>query len=285
MLTIQDYTLSHNRVNALKDSGQLRDYNKDVPMFAFVFAATAALTALAIGWSVSLRRKVADLSAQLVDRQGKLRAFAVELIRAEEEQRTRIARELHDGLGQMMTAVNIELQVLKDAASDELRPRVDDVRALSAQVMGEMRRISQELRPAILDEMGLAEAVRALVSRMARLGAVAIEVQVAGDVDVLPADAAIACYRMVQEALNNVVRHSQARRAVVELSRRGERLAVSVTDDGKGIPDDATGQMGKPGHFGLMGLQERIHAIGGTFAIRRPPAGGTRLQAELPVSG
>ncbi|MFI5291033.1 MAG: sensor histidine kinase, partial [Polyangia bacterium] len=198
MLTIQDYTLSHNRVNALKDSGQLRDYNKDVPMFALVFAATAALTALAIGWSVSLRRKVADLSAQLVDRQGKLRAFAVELIRAEEEQRTRIARELHDGLGQMMTAVNIELQVLKDAASDELRPRVDDVRALSAQVMGEMRRISQELRPAIHDEMGLAEAVRALVSRMARLGAVAIEVQVAGDVDVLPADAAIACYRMVQ---------------------------------------------------------------------------------------
>lgn len=250
--------------------------------------ALCALALVALGlalFGARLAGRVRRLEAQLQDRQSKLRAFAVELIRAEEEQRARIARELHDGLGQMMTAVNIELQVLRDQAPDGVRDRVDDVRALSDQVVGEMRRISQELRPAILDEMGLSEAVRALVARMARLGPVEIDLQMSGDVNVLPADSAIACYRMVQEALNNVVRHSQARKALVELARRGDRLAVAVTDDGKGMPEDATGPIGKPGHFGLMGLQERIHAIGGTFAIGRPPAGGTRLQAELPVSG
>src|SRR6476659_1308600 len=121
-----------------------------------------------------LSRRNRLLEEKLEERNSKLHAFAVELIRAEEEQRSRIARELHDGLGQMMTAVNIELQVLREAAPPELQPRVDDVGALSQQVMTEMRRISHELRPAILDEMGLGEAVRALVGRLSRVSTIGI---------------------------------------------------------------------------------------------------------------
>jgi two-component system, NarL family, sensor histidine kinase UhpB len=255
--------------------------------------AAGGVACAALAWRLlALRAINRRLEDKVAERSSKLHAFAVELIRAEEEQRSRIARELHDGLGQMMTAVNIELQVLRDAAPDALRPRVDDVRALSAQVMNEMRRISHELRPAILDEMGLAEAVRALVQRMGRHG-VRIELVIVtpegpegegeASLDRLPADSVITCYRLVQEALNNVVRHSEAQQARVELTmdRVSHRLAVVVTDDGRGIDyDPATAP---DGHFGLLGLQERIHAIGGMFSVGKAGTGGTRVCAELPV--
>jgi two-component system sensor histidine kinase UhpB len=235
---------------------------------------------LGLGWVALLRGRIKRLEAKVAERSTKLHAFAVELIRAEEEQRSRIARELHDGLGQMMTAVNIELQVLRDAAPAEIQPRVDDVKALSAQVTTEMRRISHELRPAILDEMGLGEALRALVKRMSRHAKIKIELDVNGTLDVLPKDSMIACYRLVQEALNNVVRHSAATRAKVALHRADAQLAVEVLDDGKGIDYDPSSQ---DGHFGLLGLQERIHAIGGTFSFGPASGGGTRIEARLPL--
>jgi signal transduction histidine kinase len=248
-----------------------------------VAVATAGLSALG-AFLVSqqrMRKRIRGLEERLVERSTKLHAFAVEVIRAEEDQRSRIARELHDGLGQMMTAVNIELQVLRDAAPEEVRTRVDDVRALSAQVMAEMRRIAQDLRPAILDEMGLGEAVRALVGRMSRHAQVAIELKLAGPLEVLPADSAIACYRLVQEALNNVVRHSGASHARVSLARAQDQLDVEIVDDGRGIDYDPSAAA--DGHFGLMGLEERIRAIGGSFSFGRVESGGTRLTARLPA--
>jgi signal transduction histidine kinase len=226
------------------------------------------------------------LEEKLAERNSKLHGFAVELIRAEEDQRTRIARELHDGVGQIMTAVNIELQMLHEAAPEALKARVDDVRALAAQCQTEMRRVSHELRPAILDELGLAEAVRALTVRMAKHAHIEIECQVNGEVDLLPADSVIACYRLVQEALNNVVRHANANRAQVHLTRDENRLTVVVTDDGRGMRyDPSAPEATRDGHFGLVGMQERIRAIGGTFRYGPPPdRRGTQIRAELPVS-
>jgi signal transduction histidine kinase len=234
-----------------------------------------------------LVRRNRRLEEKLAERASKLHAFAVELIRAEEEQRTRIARELHDGLGQMMTAVNIELQMLHEAAPDSVRTRVEDVRALSAQVMAEMRRISHELRPAILDELGLAQAVRALAQRMAKHAHLAIDCDITGNVDRLPADSVIACYRLVQEALNNVVRHANASRVRVTMVRDEDRLKVSVSDDGKGISyDPSSPDAMRDGHFGLMGMQERIRAIGGKFwyGATTETKTGTTITAELPVA-
>jgi signal transduction histidine kinase len=251
------------------------------PLDVALLGAVAVTGAAWIASVVAMRRRINSLEERLAERASKLHAFAVEVIRAEEEQRSRIARELHDGLGQMMTAVNIELQVLRDAAPDEVRPRVDDVRALSAQVQAEMRRISQDLRPAILDEMGLGEAVRSLVGRMAKHAQVAIDLKLEGQLEVLPADSAIACYRLVQEALNNVLRHSGATHAKITLERAGDQLDVEVFDDGKGIDYDPNSV--SDGHFGLMGLEERIRAIGGSFSFGRAESGGTRLKARLPA--
>jgi two-component system, NarL family, sensor histidine kinase UhpB len=252
--------------------------------------AVALLFACNVGIAVAaakMWRRNRRLDEKLAERNSKLHAFAVELIRAEEDQRTRIARELHDGLGQIMTAVNIELQMLHESAPSPMQPRVDDVRALARQVMTEMRRISHELRPAILDEMGLAEAVRALAERMSKHAHIDIDYKVEGNVDRLPADSKTACYRLVQEALNNVVRHANAKRAEVLLVRDGERLTVTVTDDGRGIRyDPSAPEANRDGHFGLMGMQERIRAIGGTFRFGAPPdrRQGTQIKAELPVA-
>jgi two-component system, NarL family, sensor histidine kinase UhpB len=245
-----------------------------------ILAGAAAVFALTVQ-ALRLSRRSRQLEERLAERNRKLHAFAVELIRAEEDQRSRIARELHDGLGQMMTAVTIELKVLHDAAPPGLQTRVDDVGALATQVMTEMRRISQELRPAILDEMGLGEAVRGLVSRLVRHGALEVALAIEGSLDRLPADSTIACYRLVQEALNNIVRHSGAKTVQVRLARSSERLEVEITDDGKGFDYDPAEKL--DGHFGLFGLEERIRAIGGQFEFGRNQPQGTRLHAQLPV--
>jgi signal transduction histidine kinase len=258
-----------------------------------VAGASAGGLALFWGWCWLLVRSAAEqaqeemraanmeLERKLKERSDKLHAFAVELIRIEEEQRARIARELHDSLGQTMTAVNIQLQILHDTVPESAKTQVEDVRALATQVQTEMRRISQELRPAALDEMGLAEAIRALGDRMARHAGLEVDVDLPKDALVLPADAAIACYRLVQEALNNVAKHAGAHRAHVTVRAAGERVDVSITDDGRGIDHDP---MEKTGHFGLMGLRERITALGGTFSFGPGPSGGTRLQASFPKS-
>ncbi len=253
-----------------------------------MWSVTLAVLLVAAGamyTAVRLAYRLRHLEEHLAERNSKLHAFAVELIRAEEDQRARIARELHDGLGQLMTAVNIELQLLDEAAPDSVRGRIQEVRLLAAQVVAEMRRISHELRPAILDDLGLSEAVRALIERMTRHSGLRIECQMSGNVDLIPADAVIACYRLVQEALNNVVRHAQANAVEVRLERAGNRLTVSVIDDGRGIDyDPAAPEAARDGHFGLHGLQERIRAIGGTFRFVRSAAhAGTEIRAELPV--
>jgi two-component system, NarL family, sensor histidine kinase UhpB len=251
-------------------------------LISLLFISSAVLIAV----NARLLRRNRRLDEKLEERNSKLHAFAVELIRAEEDQRSRIARELHDGVGQIMTAVNIELQMLHDAAPKEMKARVEDVRALAAQCQTEMRRVSHELRPAILDELGLAEAVRALVQRMAKHAHLEIACDVQGEVDRVPADSVIACYRMVQEALNNVVRHANASRAEVLLRRDADRLTVVVTDDGRGIRyDPSAPEAVRDGHFGLVGMQERIRAIGGTFKYGPPPdRRGTRIHAEFPVA-
>jgi signal transduction histidine kinase len=249
---------------------------------ALLFASSVA----AMVSSVRLSRRNRLLEEKLKERNSKLHAFAVELIRAEEDQRSRIARELHDGVGQIMTAVNIELQLLHEAAPPPMKTRVEDVRALAASCQTEMRRVSHELRPAILDELGLGEAVRALAERMSKHAQIEIACDVRGTLEPLPADSVIACYRLVQEALNNVVRHANAQHAEVLLERDRDRLTVCVTDDGRGIRYDPSAPDAiRDGHFGLVGMQERIRAIGGTLKYGPPPdRRGTQVFAELPVT-
>jgi signal transduction histidine kinase len=223
-----------------------------------------------------LRVQIRTLAAKLDSRERKLRGYASELIRAEEEERARVSRELHDGLGQLIAALTLELEAMRTQAPEQLQPRIDDVRTLANQIGTDIRRMSHELRPAILDELGLHDALSALVRRMSRPPRLTVELSVRGNLIVLPADVRLTAYRIVQEALTNVVRHSGAGRAEVNVDLDAHALRIAIADNGKGVDSTNEG-------FGLTGLRERVEAVGGSLRVGPAEQGGALVAAELPV--
>lgn len=191
------------------------------------------------------------------------------LIRVQEDERRRIARELHDEAGQVLTAVKIELELDGRAEAG----------ALVGRALAQVRDVSNLLRPSALDDLGLVAALRALVDDFA----VRTRIDVALDLDDFsrrPApDVEVAVYRVIQEALTNVARHARASRAHVTVHDDPESLSVVVDDDGAGVAADATS------HLGWLGMRERVTALGGHLDIGRAPAGGVRIEARIPVAG
>lgn len=248
------------------------------PTVVFFVVATSAV-ALVCGWIAYLRVQVRTLASRLETGQAKLRSYATELIRAEEEERARVSRELHDGLGQLIAAVNLEIETLRAEAPESLAPRIDDLRTLANQIGTDIRRMAHELRPAILDELGLHDALLALTRRMSRPPRLTVELKVRGNLIVLPEDLRLTCYRVAQEALANVVRHSNASRAEVHVDLDAHVLRLSIMDDGTGFPEATQTNEG----FGLVGLRERIESVGGVLNFGRADLGGALVAAELPV--
>jgi two-component system sensor histidine kinase UhpB len=197
---------------------------------------------------------------------------------AQERERLRIARALHDEAGQSLTAVALEIERLATASPPEHRQRMD---ALAAQVhdsLDEIRRISRELRPEALDDLGLINALIALTSRVARQGGVRIERKLAGDLPELSDELELVIYRVAQEALTNVLRHAGAERAMVSLARAGDELELRVEDDGVGMPAEPEGET-----IGLEGMQERALLAGGRLSIGPARDGGTLVVLHVPV--
>ena len=232
------------------------------------------------GWIAYQRVQIRSLASQLESRSAKLRAYATELIRAEEEERARVSRELHDGLGQLIAAVNLELETLRAQAPETLAARIDDVRTLASQIGADIRRMAHELRPAILDELGLHDALLALTRRMSRPPRLAVELSVHGNLIVLPPDLRLTCYRVAQEALTNVVRHTSATRAEVRVDLDAHALRLAIADNGEGFDEAA---VARAEGFGLVGLRERVEAVGGSLRFGRADLGGALVAAELPV--
>jgi len=210
-----------------------------------------------------------------------LRRFSGSLIDAREEERRRISRELHDEMGQRLSALKMGLMGL----SEELHGRASQ-KQLQAMlqtldgVVAAMRRIAADLRPLMLDDLGLNAAIEWLARESGhRLG---LEVSVELDDSEPPADhrMATALYRMVQEALSNVGKHARARRVWITLHHVGQQLQLTVQDDGRGFPsplpnrDDA---------FGLLGMSERAALLGGSLLLDQGPAGGARMRVVLPL--
>lgn len=206
-----------------------------------------------------------------------------QLVTAREEERRRLRRDLHDGLGPSLGAVvlridtarNLTLAGRPDEADRVLRQARDDVSAALADV----RRLVHDLRPPALDDVGLAAAVRQQAERLLA-PATQVAVEAGPGADDLPAAVEVAAYRIASEALTNVARHARATACRVELVRDGDRsLVVTVTDDGVGIPGDALAGVG------LVSLRERAAELGGRCSVVCPPDGGTVVRAVLPVDG
>jgi PAS domain S-box-containing protein len=216
-----------------------------------------------------------------------VRALAARLQAAREEEATRIARDLHDDLGQTLTALQLELRWIEERverlpATVEAGPLVDRVVAaaeLAATTLTTVQRLSLELHPAALDHLGLAAAVRQELRRFEqRTG---VQAAAALETDLPPADpAGKALYRIVLEALTNVARHAGATHVAVRLRREGGLLLLTVADDGRGLPP---GLAVTPATLGLLGMQERAHALGGEVRLSAGERGGTVVTARIPL--
>jgi signal transduction histidine kinase len=203
------------------------------------------------------------------------------LERTREQERTRIARELHDELGQELTAMHLALALAQQRFAKDphsIKSNLTELEALLKRTHQTTRNLVTELRPPMLAEMGLAAALDWLARQTDRAG-VSCDV-VSEGADVLPMEAAAVTFRIVQEALTNVVRHAHAGHADVEVTTRDGQLSIVVSDDGIGPP---TGKQRRNG-FGLLGIGERVTALAGRLELRARAGGGTTLAALLPLS-
>jgi signal transduction histidine kinase len=218
-----------------------------------------------------------------------LRAAYDKLETTKEDERRFLSHELHDELGQTLTALKLGLQVAARAEpppngkGSPLAQPLDLIDELIARV----RRISLDLRPPLLDEVGLVSALRAYLQSQATVSGLAIELHAPERHDEasfrLPADYEIACFRVVQESITNVLRHAAARRIDVRVALSANRVSLSIQDDGRGFDPLTLDEFAARGHLGVLGMRERIRARGGQFRLTSTPGLGTAIQIELDV--
>ena len=213
------------------------------------------------------------------------------VLRVQEEERGRISRDLHDGIGQSLTALKIQLELLEQEAARvqaALVPRIAAVRDLAEGCLTEVREMARLLRPQMLDDLGLVPTLRWLARTVEKRTGVAVVLETeldseAGQRDDRDADTLV--FRIVQEALTNVVRHAGVASARVRVEQRGERLFVAVEDQGVGFDAEAilTGKDEERG-FGVRAMRDRVQSFNGTFLVRSSP-GATVVEAEIPLGG
>lgn len=221
------------------------------------------------------RARAADVAARL-----RLQTLSTRALGLDEDERRRIARDLHDGLGQALTGLRLQLQVLATrGGDDEARHLATRSIGLADEALDEVRLAVGALAPPLVAELGLAEALARYAEGCAQRAGLACEVDVAGLGGVsIPAAIETAAYRIAQEALTNAVRHARATRVVVHAERDAAWLTLSVRDDGIGFDADGAGR----GH-GLGGIVERAELLGGRAEIGRAPGGGTLVRVVLPL--
>jgi PAS domain S-box-containing protein len=212
-----------------------------------------------------------------------LQAFGAGALRAAEEERQRIARELHDDTAQRLAGLMLMLKVAGQIEDREDRERrIEKIREEIAEAADAVRRIARGLRPPALDEVGLVAAVESLVRALRHAHPLDIQLQAERIAQRLEPDAELALYRIVQEALSNAVRHSGASRVVVSLADADRRMVAEVTDNGRGFALDHAYGGGGQG-LGLVGMRERARYAHGSLSIDSAPGAGTRVRVELPI--
>lgn len=213
--------------------------------------------------------------------QAEIRRLEAEARRAEEEERRRIGRELHDEAGQSLMVLRLQLEMLERRAPIGLRPPLAEARELAGSTAVELRRIVAALGPSVLERLGLEAALRQLVARFHQVRPVPVRLRVQRCRQELSQRTQEVIYRVAQECLHNIARHSRAKRVNLYLRAADKKIRLSVADNGAGFC--AVSEKGKPMSFGLAGMRERAALLGGTLAVRSAPGAGTRVTLELPL--
>lgn len=219
--------------------------------------------------AASFRRLLRRIEAER-SRSGRL------VLRAQEEERGRLARDLHDEVNQALTAILLRLEALSQAAPAELRAELGELKRLVNQAMGELLGLARQLRPTALDDHGLVSAIESQVRRFSSQTGIEAAITSAGEVSELPEDEQVAVFRVAQEALANVARHSDASHVEVILEGDADGVALRVSDDGRGFDPRLPA-----GGLGLEGMAERARLVGGRLTIDSAPGAGTQLQLRV----
>lgn len=220
-----------------------------------------------------------------VTQRNRLRDFGAGALRASEEERQRIARELHDDTAQYIATLLVRLRLVEQAGADgEWRERLADVREHLYECAESVRRIARGLRPPELEDAGLPAAVRSHMRAVSDETGLDIEVEVGALVSELDAERKLVLYRILQEAVSNVVRHAGADRIDVDLREEAGTVELVVRDDGRGFDPARTARV-EGGGLGLLGMHERAVSVGGHFSVESEEGKGTRVRATIPAAG
>ncbi|MFO0552522.1 MAG: sensor histidine kinase [Polyangiaceae bacterium] len=270
------------------------------PILTFTFIVTAAAVLSGEGIYRLVRRgfmaarrehrvsmALAELSRTLDDRIAaqteELRMLVHRTEQAREDERTRVARELHDELGQELTALRYSLTFTKQRYQKDpssVHTNLDELESLVQRTAATVRHVVSELRPAALDDLGLRGAAEALIAKVRQGVGLEVTLEAEGELAALSPDVALAAFRILQESLTNVVRHARATSVAVRLVERAGALSIRVSDDGVGLASSK--KDGRPRGVGLIGIRERASALSGSARFESNDSGGTTVFVEIP---
>lgn len=235
--------------------------------------------AIGIGFGLMV---LSELATRLAHRTDELARLQGRVVGQHEAERRRLSRELHDETAQTLSAVKLEVGMLREGADPESSARLDHVLHLVDGGIRGIRRVINDLRPALLDDLGLVPAIHSLAADVAERGRLALTTELAEALPRLGVESELALFRAAQEALANVVRHAEATRVTIRLEEVGGHLRLTVADNGHGLPPGADlAAYERAGHLGLAGMRERISALGGTVRVRGDD--GVAVVVEVPI--
>lgn len=230
--------------------------------------------------SVAGHGEIADLIRTfntMLDRlEAERAASAARALSAQEAERRRIAQELHDEIGQTLTAVLLEMKRVADHASEPVREELHQVQETTRGSLDEIRRIARRLRPGVLEELGLSSALKSLTSEVPSHDGLTVRARLETDLPQLDPETELVVYRVAQEGLTNTIRHASAENAEIILRRSACGVELLVRDDGRGLRGAAEGA-------GIRGMRERALLVGAELTIGPGPAGGTEVHLDVPV--
>lgn len=236
-----------------------------------------------------LAAAIQSMCVRLEEHTRQLRALTERSVTAQEDERKRIARNLHDDTAQALTTLIISLERMENTlpeASSELRPRLQAARALATRTLEDLRKLVHGLRPTMLDDLGLVPAIRWYARSQLEDSGIQMQMRAFEDTTRLPALVETVLFRIAQEAINNILRHAHARHVSIDLRRDPGEAILRVEDDGCGFDVGRSSlQAVAERRLGLLGIQERVELFGGDLMVDSSEGGGTRLTARVPLAG
>jgi signal transduction histidine kinase/ligand-binding sensor domain-containing protein len=284
--TYQFHVIARNSDGVWNTEGQTLAVEVLAPFYRTWWFAVLEVLTLAALILIAVRYRI----GQLKRAQAFQKAFSQQLIASQESERQRIAGELHDSLGQRLVVINnlALFSIRTQAKAGSAGNGVDTLKEISNETslaIQETREISYNLRPFQLDRLGLTKAIEGMLRTVSSASGLSITPELENIDDAFPPELRINFYRIVQEALNNIMKHAQATEVQVKVNRSGDRVILSIRDNGVGFLPGLRPSKGEKSGFGLTGMEERTHSLGGEFRVSSTPGSGTVLTMEIPLGG